>query len=110
MSRFIRDLQTAWRQYRLIHTISSRIAGLSMIWFFGLCFWTVFQRAEPTSISLAILAFMAFCGVFLLGGQKAAETWVSRRGESRFRSSTANECPTGDQPAYPASHDAEDDK
>jgi len=80
MTRYLLDLREAWRGYRLVHTISSRLAGYGLIVFCCLCFWLIFERAEPTTIALALLAFISACGMFLNAGQKGLDSWTRRRG------------------------------
>lgn len=82
MPRIFQDLGDAWREYRLIHTVSSRVAGLAVLVFCCWCFYLVFQRAEPTAVTLSLLTFIGFIGVYLTGGQRAAETFARRRDKS----------------------------
>lgn len=78
MTRLFRDIQNTWRDYRFIHTVISRTAGLAAMVFFCWCFYAIFRKAEPTSVTLALLGVIGFIAVLLTGGQKAAETFAHR--------------------------------
>ena len=113
MTRYFRDLKDAWSEYRLIHTIASRVAGLSLLTFCCFCFWMIFQHAEPTTVSIALLTFMAFCGVFLIGGQKAAEAWTHRNDQQQqqsYQPAYQQNNTSGSQATADAADDAEGDK
>jgi hypothetical protein len=118
-----RNIRDAWRDYRMIHTIASRVAGLALLAFCCMCFWMIFQEAEPTTVALALLTFMGACGIFLTAGQRGLEAWTHRNdGATGYQQNqsyqpnsfppsgaSATDADAGDPPVNPASQDAADD-
>ncbi len=116
MRRYLRAKLHVWRSYNFVHTVSSRVAGLSLITFCCVCFWLIFRNAEPTAVALALLAFISACGMYLNAGQQGLDAWTRRSdGSSSYQSNstssyTASATTTsdGDPPVNPASQDADD--
>jgi hypothetical protein len=115
MSRYFRNRFRDWREWQMFHDAFTKIAGLCLLVFLSLCFWNIYQRAEPTTISMALLAFMTATGMLFNGGRLALNSWLHRQGETNFQQTTTTTALTTtppivdvDPPVNPASLD--DDK
>jgi FlaA1/EpsC-like NDP-sugar epimerase len=75
---YIRRFRNYAASYQFVHTVTNRIAALLLLAFMAFCFWLIFQHAEPTTVTLAILAYMTATGMFLMGGQRSLDSWVHK--------------------------------
>jgi hypothetical protein len=114
VKQYFTNIRDAMRIYGFVHTVTSRTAGLGGFAFFCLCFWLIYQRADPTAISLALLGICGFIVVYLNGGEPLARTFAHRN-ETTYQqtttTATSTPLPVGDPVIVnPASLDEEDVK
>lgn len=90
MTRFIRNKLgqlNDWQSWQFFHDAFTKVVGICILLFLSLCFWNVYQRAEPTTISMTILAFMSATAMLFNGGRGVFESWL-RSGPANFQQST----------------------